>query len=225
MVSWGWCRQVVLPIGLVLAACGGSAEDTPGVSSSLPKDKPLEELNEEESEELCHATVDYLEEEIDLGAAFCQVLGVATAAELLNTSPEAASLAKAACSSFVDSCQDDPEGTLQTLLEVAGEGSQEAPTVEISFDLSESCDQAAMSSQACSARVDEYEACTTAQIDQYAALTSELPTCDDLSSEELASFQAEIQGWLELELPDSCAPLEEAGCLSTSLMGDFGLPE
>lgn len=176
-----WVGAVVLVSAVVATACSSS-----GVSSGVDQNKPASEVTDEEAQKVCEAARSYSESKItvDLGCRFAGATAAGLAYALSGGQLSVEDL-RAACEEGVELCKDEQDD----------DGDDDS-----------SCDSATARPAACDATVGDIEACLTAQIDTFSEFLGSVPSCADLTEEELSDLR-EIES---PETPSECSSLPVA---------------
>jgi hypothetical protein len=177
-----------------MVACGGGGGT---VNSGVPEDKQADELSAQEIQDVCQATADAIDAAVT-DDRFCRIaaaMGAAFAGSLGGPT-----VARTACDSLYEQCLDDPQSVRDQLPADTNLGGA-------SLD----CSAAPDSVSNCSVTVGEFETCAGDQIDGITEALDAVPTCDDLTDEQLTGGGDPV--FMEPGTPKSCDGLNEAdGC-------------
>lgn len=160
---------------LLLAGCGGGGPINSGVDSS----KPASELSDDEIEQVCEATVDYIEQQ-DLHDASCRGQGLA-----------------AAIGAVIVGGGDDE---MQDACEVAYDACIDAGPEEAD------CNPDSVAVDDCDSTVGEIETCMADSIDEYATTADQIPSCSELTVDSLEDLDDMAE---PPEEPESCESLDD----------------
>lgn len=166
-----------------LAGCGGGG----GVNSGIDDSKPGNELTAQEIDQVCEATLDYVEEQVDLMDLTCRGTGV-VAATIANGLGGGDEDIQAACQAAYEDCLEND-------------------AIEDS-DWNLTCDDSPDSVPECDATVGQYETCMTDFVDQFAVYSDEILPCDEINEENIDQVVESAQN-PPSERPPSCEVVDE----------------
>ncbi len=171
--------------GVTLAGCGGGGS---AVHSEVDGNKKGSELSAEELDQVCEATLNYLEEQVDVTESTCKIAGIlggAIAAALGGGDEEI----QTTCSDAVDACQNN---------DAVQEGTDNL-----------TCDDTPDSAPDCDVTVAEYEHCMTDAVNVAADWARSIPKCDSLTEENVDQASDTVRNRPD-ERPPSCDVVEDA---------------
>ncbi len=181
-------KFILATLFLPCLACGG------GIDSGVPDNKQGDELNGEEIQAVCEATVHYRDETIDPGEFSCRFAGSA-AAIVSALSGDDLETVREACTEAYEPCKQ--------------EAIAEAPTAE------ERCANVPETAPECDATVAEVEACLTENVDRQKEAIEAIPTCSAINDENVEEEQDQEQ---ETDSSDTCDAMLEKCPEAASLL-------
>lgn len=198
-------------LGLLGMGCGDDDGGGTTVSSGLPKDQKLSELDEGDLKTACETVADSLADVIsddESKRIDCTAASIAGSVKVVNGKPQA-DVAK--CKELVDECvaMGGPESS--------GSGDDDPIDTDLGADERDctTTDDTARQFEDCSATVGEYESCLGAALTEINALFSAI-NCDTLS--DLEMVQERFSGGFEIEALPECQSLAEK-CPEIDLAG------
>jgi len=168
--------------GALLVGCGGG-----GVNSGVDGNKTGSELTPAELDQVCEATLNYLEAEIDVADYFCTVAGIIVGQLAADVGGNDEDI-QTACTDAYDTCLDSDELEMVTDNLTCDSTPDEAPD--------------------CEATVSQYERCMTDSVNQSADYVRSIPSCATLT-EENVDQAADLVDAAPTEPPVSCEVVDE----------------
>ena len=172
--------SMTLSAGL-LAGCGGGGS---GVNSEVDGTKRGDELDAQELDQVCEATLNYLEGQLDARATTCKLAGIVRGLQAYAASGGDEEIQEQ-CNLGYDECfaNDEVEEATDNL----------------------TCNDAPESAPDCEVTVDVYEQCMSDTVDAAVARAAEIPDCDDLTEENIDQAAGDLGDLAEpSEQPASC---------------------
>jgi hypothetical protein len=204
--SFGSVLALLCWLGL---GCGGD-DGGGGVSTGLPQDQKLSELDEDELMTACEAVSDSLENVIsdeESQRIDCTAASIAGSVVMVNGKPQG-DVAK--CKQLVDEC-------LAAGPDSSGNGSDDPIDTDLGAeDRDCTTDDTAEQFEGCSATVGEYESCLNAALAKINQLFSAID-CDALK--DLEEVQDTFSGGFEIDSLPECKPIADK-CPKINLSGD-----
>jgi hypothetical protein len=171
---------MALSTGL-LAGCGGGGS---GINSEVDGTKRGDELDAQELDQVCEATLNYLEDQVDVRTTLCKMAGVARGVQAYIAGDGTEEIQEQ-CNFGYDECwaDDDVEEATDNL----------------------TCTNTPASAPDCEVTVDVYEQCQTDRVNAQVERAAEIAECDDLTEENIDQALADLEDVVE-------APVEPASC-------------